>query len=262
MLTNPHNPFGQCYPADVLLECVRFCCARAIHFVSDEVYAMSEFANSAEPAVPFVSVLALDISTLVSEEEVDRSRVHVLWSISKDFGSSGIRMVRALAPRYQCRDLLRWPLAQGCVVSQANQPLLTGVALTSSTQTSSLTSVYVTALLTSPELPGLVALNARRLADSYQIVVAVLRQWDVDFIPAHAGPFVFAKLAKGVRTWKEEEMVVERLKDNGVLVGSGRAFHGIEDEKGWIRVTFALPEDVLREGLKRVQSCLQLVANG
>ncbi|MCJ1427546.1 hypothetical protein MMC29_005449 [Sticta canariensis] len=45
VLTNPQNPFGKCYPADVLLECVRFCCARTIHFVSDEVYAMSEFAN-------------------------------------------------------------------------------------------------------------------------------------------------------------------------------------------------------------------------
>lgn len=67
--------------------------------MSDEVYAMSEFASSAEPVIPFISVLALDISGLLGgEEEINRSRVHVVWSISKDFGSSGIRMVRVLAP--------------------------------------------------------------------------------------------------------------------------------------------------------------------
>lgn len=55
---------------------------------------MSEFKSSAEPAIPFISVLALDMST--ENEEVDRSRVHVVWSLSKDFGSSGIRMVSGL----------------------------------------------------------------------------------------------------------------------------------------------------------------------
>lgn len=143
-------------------------------------------------------------------------------------------------------------------MSQANQPLLTGVALASSTQVSSLSSVFVTALLTSPELPRLVALNTKRLAESYQIVAGVLRQWNVEFIPASAGLFVFAKLAKGIKTWEEEETVMERLKESGVLVGSGRAFHVVEGEKGWMRVTFALPEEVLREGLKKLQSCLQL----
>lgn len=61
---------------------------------------MSEFASSAGPAAPFVSALALDTSTPGSEEEqqIDRSRVHVIWSTSKDFGSSGIRMVRLSPP--------------------------------------------------------------------------------------------------------------------------------------------------------------------
>lgn len=103
------------------------------------------------------------------------------------------------------------------------------------------------------------AMNKRRLAESYQIVAEALRQWNVEFIPAQAGLFVFAKLAKGIRTWEEEAIAVERLKESGVLVGSGRAFHGMEGEKGWMRLTFALPEDMLRVGLKKVQSCLQLL---
>lgn len=98
VLTNPHNPFGQCYPAAVLRECQQFCRAHTLHFISDEVYAMSEFERSAEqPAVQFVSALALEESTRFpseAAEKVDRSRVHVVWSVSKDFGSSGISMVR------------------------------------------------------------------------------------------------------------------------------------------------------------------------
>lgn len=86
VLINPHNPFGQRYPANVLL--VHFCSARAIHLVSCEVYAMSEFPSSAEPAVQFISLLALDMSTPFSDDGTfDRSRVHVVWSISKESGT-------------------------------------------------------------------------------------------------------------------------------------------------------------------------------
>lgn len=59
---------------------------------------MSEFERSAEqPAIQFVSALALEESARFPSgavEKVDRSRVHVVWSVSKDFGSSGISMVR------------------------------------------------------------------------------------------------------------------------------------------------------------------------
>jgi len=86
-----------------------FCHARALHFVSDEVYALSTFASSSssnsreeKPPIPFISALALENMPPAEVEEgdgtealheIDRSRVHVVWSTSKDFGSSSIRMV-------------------------------------------------------------------------------------------------------------------------------------------------------------------------
>lgn len=91
VLTNPHNPFGQCYPRSVIEECIKFCYKQKIHFVSDEVYAVSELDNpSSTSPVPFISALAIDVASI----GCDPSRVHVIWSISKDFGSSGFRMVR------------------------------------------------------------------------------------------------------------------------------------------------------------------------
>lgn len=72
------------------------------------MYALSEIAaqygDMNEGIVPFVSALkvagmkAEDLEgelLLPAEEmaEVDRSKVHVVWGMSKDFGSSGTRLV-------------------------------------------------------------------------------------------------------------------------------------------------------------------------
>lgn len=95
ILTNPHNPFGQCYPKEVLAQCVKFCQQHGIHYVSDEVYALSVLAGAdLEDRAPFTSALSLDLQALGCAPEY----VHTIWSVSKDFGSSGIRMVRTVSP--------------------------------------------------------------------------------------------------------------------------------------------------------------------
>jgi aspartate/methionine/tyrosine aminotransferase len=90
LMSNPQNPFGQCYSRDCIEECIRFCERRNIHYISDEVYAMTNFPcpEIREP-IPFISALSLDITSL----GCDLSRVHTVWSTSKDFGQSGFRMV-------------------------------------------------------------------------------------------------------------------------------------------------------------------------
>lgn len=95
LFTNPHNPFGRCYPESVIKECIRFCNAKSIHFISDELYALSKLESQDQPAPdPFISALQLDIQAL----GCDRSRVHTIWSTSKDLGSSGLRMVSPAFP--------------------------------------------------------------------------------------------------------------------------------------------------------------------
>lgn len=153
VMTNPHNPFGQCYPARVLDECMAFCRQRRIHYISDELYAFSHFGGGGGHA--FASALSrmppppppiprtngsrkrllpwangdaaqtppgkrtkrLDGGGAPSRtdhgrgghEETeadpcdgeDAAMVHVIWSTSKDFGSSGLRMVRNRPSRFQ-----------------------------------------------------------------------------------------------------------------------------------------------------------------
>lgn len=69
---------------------MKFCSKYNIHFISDEVYALSRFSNpEIKKPQPFVSVLSLPLDDI----GIDKSLVHAVWSTSKDFGQSGFRMV-------------------------------------------------------------------------------------------------------------------------------------------------------------------------
>lgn len=96
VFTNPHNPLAQCYSRTVLEDCLRFCEQRNLHFISDEVYAMStiEPDTSSKNLSPFVSILSCDSASVGCSPR----RVHAIWSISMEFGSSGIRLVCAHSP--------------------------------------------------------------------------------------------------------------------------------------------------------------------
>ena len=105
VFTNPNNPLGQCYPPEVIRECLRFCSSRGMHFISDEVYALSSFQSHLN-LPPFVSVLSLlsdnpetDIEGRHSSAKlINPSHVHVVWSLSKDLGCAGLRLVSKTLP--------------------------------------------------------------------------------------------------------------------------------------------------------------------
>ncbi|PGH15386.1 hypothetical protein AJ80_05570 [Polytolypa hystricis UAMH7299] len=233
VLTNPHNPFAQCYPREVLEACLRFCEEHNIHYISDEVYALSVFKSSAQSELPpFTSALSLDPKSA----GFSAGRIHVIWSISKDFGSSGIRL--------------------GCTVSQTNPEVIVGATLASNTQTSSLAAIFTKRLLTSPQLSSLVARNQERLSSSHSTITSWLRLNDFEYIPANAGVYVFAKLCKNAASWDDEAEMVQRCKQAGVVVSAGRSYHGVESEKGWARITFAVERDTLWMGLERLAKAL------
>ena len=92
---NSNGPFMQCYPAEVLRGIRYFCDTHGLHFISDEAYANTVFGAK---ATPFTSALALikgeeNGSSRVEQSTIDPSLVHVIWSATKDFGSTGIRSV-------------------------------------------------------------------------------------------------------------------------------------------------------------------------
>ena len=116
-----------------------------------------------------------------------------------------------------------------------------------------------------------------RLAQAYGVVEAQLRRWNVEFVEPKAGVFVWARLLRprpragqtgpkvndGPKAGDDEDWEkrqVERLRDNGVLIGMGREYHvsAWPEEKGWVRIAFAVEEERLREGLKTIGMVLCL----
>ncbi|ROW17439.1 hypothetical protein VPNG_00941 [Cytospora leucostoma] len=235
LITNPHNPLAVCYPGAVLELCLRFCKKYGIHFISDEVYALSTFSSSdlVDPQ-PFISVLSLDLD----EIGADKTRTHMIWSMSKDFGQSGFRM--------------------GCTVTQFNEEMAVGLALAADKPISALSSLFVTSLLSSPELPSLIALNSERLSAAYTLLTTFFREIGIPYVPCNAGLFVFARLAPKAVTWEDEAATASKLREAGVLVSEGRAYHGPEGEKGWMRVGFAVEEGQLREAVRRMRGVLSV----
>lgn len=69
---------GRCYPEDTLREILRFCSRHQLHVISDEVYASCVFDSGDPAAVPFTSILSIDVKALI-----DPNLVHVLWGFSK-----------------------------------------------------------------------------------------------------------------------------------------------------------------------------------
>ncbi|KAL2869632.1 O-methyltransferase gliM [Aspergillus lucknowensis] len=198
VLTNPGNPLGHCYSPETLRRCARFCHDRGMHLICDEVFALSYFGGADSKATPFQSIVSSDLSAIGCH----LSRVHVVWSMSKDFGCSGLRI--------------------GCVISQANPELILGLRVPTSTEVSSLSTLCSMALLASGDLPKLIELNQKRLSLSYRAVIATLESHGVEYIPATAGLCVFARLAPDAKTLDDEISFQRHLRDSGLLVSPDR----------------------------------------
>jgi aspartate/methionine/tyrosine aminotransferase len=69
---------GRCYPVETLKAIARFCQKHSLHLISDEVYASCVFETDDPDAVPFTSILSLDLVGLI-----DPNLVHVLYGFSK-----------------------------------------------------------------------------------------------------------------------------------------------------------------------------------
>jgi aspartate/methionine/tyrosine aminotransferase len=109
----------------------------------------------------------------------------------------------------------------------------------------------MTALLNSPELPTLLSTTRSRLAACYKIVVDTLTELGIEVFPSTAGLWLNAKVKDA-----ETADVIEKGREKGVIVGRGTEFNGVEGENGWIKITFALPEEILKEGMERLKAAL------
>ncbi|KAK4099517.1 PLP-dependent transferase [Parathielavia hyrcaniae] len=248
LLCNPHDPYGHICTTDVLDDLLQFCEEADIHLLFDEIYALSTFGRIeaqagslrrdnkplTSPSDRFVSVLSRDLKKL----GFDGSRVHVLYSISKDLVCSGLRM--------------------GCLVTQANPDLRMWQAILNNARLSTATAVMAAPLLADlARLDALVDLNVRRLRRAARAAVRFAEFHGLTYYKPVAGLYIWLRLCpepKGCESGDEEEELVRGCAGRGVLVGSGADYAA--ERAGWFRLTFAVPEHVLFEALRRVEDAV------
>ncbi|CAG9990811.1 unnamed protein product [Clonostachys byssicola] len=230
ILTNPQNPLSRCYPKDVILECVKFCNRKGLHFISDEIYALATFGFAINDQPGFHSALSIP-----SEPEdglgIDPSKIHVVWSPSKLFGLGGLRI--------------------------GNPPLRAATSLLAYAGVSALSTSMLNTLLASPALPELLEMNSSRLTASYQIFADGLARLGVDFIPASEGLFVFARIGKDLKSQEDELAFKANLEQHGgVRVSPGWLYNQSTREFGWARLTISIPQERAEEVMVRLTDFL------
>ncbi|OKL59590.1 hypothetical protein UA08_05350 [Talaromyces atroroseus] len=246
MLCNPHNPLGRCYSRPFLVELMKICQRHTIHLISDEIYALSVWRHGHDDATAmedFSSVLSIRPDGLI-----DPGLVHMLWGVSKDFGSNGVRL--------------------GVIISQDNDDLLESVRGVAQYSSISGLADYLTSTILADEafVDNYIRHNRAELAASYRYVVAFLQNHGIPYARgANAAFFVWCDLLTaylrrrprrphGEDTAASCSELCGKLALRKIHLGNGEDFGS--EQPGWFRLTFSQYRDQLDEGLRRIVQVL------
>jgi aspartate/methionine/tyrosine aminotransferase len=256
MLCHPHNPLGRCYSQETIIGLMKLCQKYRIHLVSDEIYALSVWANVIDdlsfPPTPFRSALSIDTAGII-----DSSLVHVLWGFSKDFGANGIRL--------------------GVIVSQGNSAMLMAMATCGlySSPSSLTENAAISILSDTTFLSNYIRTNQERLSKAHAHAVEVLRRHGIEHMPgANAAFFLWLNLGKKFLNNAQDKKVADDLANEGMTADKitqtiyGRLMEkkvflvlgdatGAE-EPGWFRLVFTQAPELVEEGVKRVVDALNM----
>ncbi|KAF3918310.1 hypothetical protein ABW21_db0205137 [Orbilia brochopaga] len=265
ILCNPHNPLGKCYTPEVIKAYAAFCNRHQIHFISDEIYALSLYSTpSNTSATPFTSVFAVkDLTSIIAPH-----LIHVLHGMSKDFCANGLRMGALISPwntmirpTVMSVGIFQWP--------------------------SSLADIAWRTILDDESfLDTFVAENAQKLATQYALLTKWLEDRKIPYVKGtNAGFFIWVDL----RRWfdkvklpdgddgsipgrgtnlpdappgaqKRDKILWDKMVDGGVYVATSEMFFG--EEHGWYRFSFSMGKEELELGLGRMDKVLKEVENG
>lgn len=104
------------------------------------------------------------------------------------------------------------------------------------------------------EMEKIVDLNTKRLYRAAQIAIQFAEFHQLEYYKPVAGLYIWLRLSAECTTFDDEEALVHRCSQLGVFVGSGADY--AEPQPGWFRLTFAIPEDKLLQGLRRIEEAV------
>ena len=225
LFTNPNNPLGVIYGREILLKAVTWARKRRVHSIFDEIYALSTHQKYDHG---FESIIKILDNKLGDD-------VHFVWSLSKDFGASGLRL--------------------GIIYSQ-NETFLNGLSnLNIFSGVSHCIQMVASELLTDDDFVDLYLDESRaRLRQSYIICVEKLEEMVLPFVPAEAGQFVYVDFSNLLpeKTMYWEQQLFRLLVDHcRLILTPGESQR--ERMPGMFRICYAwVTPDVLKIGMERL----------
>lgn len=235
----------------MLDEYLKFCARNNLHLITDEVYALSSYTTPYNTtSVPFTSVLSLT-SLSGPTPLMPTDNIHLLYGMSKDFSTNGLRI--------------------GCIVTRNSNFRLALMSPGRFPWASSASEHLWHAFLTDHKFKAqFFEDNSKALEKGYLRLKTFLDSWG---IPYEAGTkygfFLWVDFGKWCgfeetdtkeEKWKKERELSGRFLDAGAWCATGGTF--ASEYPGWFRVTFSIEEKVLEEAFKRIGGVLDEVEKG
>lgn len=233
LVISPDNPSGTIFDRHTIKGIISWARCNALQLVFDEAYALSIHDSSAS----FISA-----SEVCKEDNGLFDDVHIIWTLSKDLGVSGMRI--------------------GVIYSQ-NEGLISAIRELDDFIGVSAYACHQAAQLLAPKnMESFIPKNRKLLKEAYQNTAEVLQYSRIPFAPAQAGFFVWIDLRRWMnnmhsetQSWERELELWDLFRRGGVLLTPGRQCYS--DEPGFFRLCFAaVPAEDLVKGLTRLQTVI------
>lgn len=212
LISNPSNPVGNMLTEDMLYSLLDFAEEKNIHLIVDEVFAGSTYGS--EKFVSLAEILDSDSGY------IDKSRVHIIYGLSKDLSLAGFRV--------------------GVIYSFNNSVLAAAKKLCRFSSISAPTQRLVTSMLSDKRfIQEYFETNRNRIRQAHDEFVDGLSKLGIKCAKSSAGLFCWADMSGLIRPYSEKgelELWEKFMSVAKINITPGSACHCIEP--GWFRICF------------------------
>ncbi|OMO70894.1 Aminotransferase, class I/classII [Corchorus olitorius] len=230
LITNPSNPLGTTMTRDELNHLISFAIAKDIHVISDEVFSGTVFDSPG-----FISIIEAAMDRNLESTNV-WSRIHIVYSLSKDLGLPGFRV--------------------GMIYSNNETVISAATKMSSFGLVSSQTQYLLSNMLADKKFTSkYMKENQKRLKKRKEMMVSGLKKAGIECLKGNAGLFCWVDMRNllSSNTFEAEtELWKKILCEVGLNISPGASCHC--SEPGWFRVCFAnMSHETLQRAMQRIK---------